>query len=99
MSLGRCGALVRAREDRVGARVALADPLGAERGASGRRRSGFWDLESPVSLAVLARSPGPAEARGRGAKRLQACLNAQRENHGPAARPTARGPEWAGRRA
>ena len=68
-------ALVRAREDLVGARVALANQLRAE-------LSRFWPapiglfsaIDSPISLAFLARYPSPADARGLGEKRMAAFL-------------------------
>lgn len=64
-------ALTRAREDLVGARVALANRLRAELEA-------FWpgavaifaDIDSPISLAFLERYPSPADASSLGEKRL-----------------------------
>ena len=71
-------ALVRAREDLVGARVALANQLRAE---LGRFRPGpiglFSAIDTPISLAFLARYPSPTDARGLGEKRMAAFLNAQ----------------------
>jgi transposase len=68
-------ALVRTREDLVGARVALANQLRAQLDAfwPGATRI-FSDIDSPISLAFLARYPSPADARGLGPKRLQAFL-------------------------
>jgi len=71
-------ALTRAREDLVGARVALANQLRAE-------LERFWpgpvglfnDLDSRISLAFLARYPSPQDTRGLGEKRLAAFLKAQ----------------------
>jgi transposase len=68
-------ALSRAREDLVGARVALANQL---RAALER----FWpdaavifaEIDSPIGLAFLARYPGPLDANGLGEKRLAAFL-------------------------
>jgi len=34
----------------------------------------FCDPDSPISLAFLARYPGPADVRALGAKRLEALL-------------------------
>jgi transposase len=69
-------ALVRTREDLVAARVALANQLRAQLQA-------FWpgagqifaDVDSKIALAFLARYPSPDDARGLGAKRLQAFLD------------------------
>jgi transposase len=69
-------ALVRTREDLVGARVALANQLRAQLQA-------FWpgagqifaDVDSKIALAFLARYPSPDDARGLGPKRLQAFLD------------------------
>ena len=68
-------ALVRAREDLVGARVALANQLRAQLDHfwPGATRI-FSDLDSPISLAFLARYPSHADARGLGPKRLDAFL-------------------------
>jgi transposase len=67
--------LTRAREDLVQARVALANQL---RGELERFWPGpiglFSDLDSPISLAFLARYPSPSEARGLGQQRLSAFL-------------------------
>ena len=70
-------ALVTAREDLVGARVALANQLRAELERFWPGPVGlFSDLDSPISLAFLARYPSPADARGLGEKRLAAFLKA-----------------------
>ena len=70
-------AVVRAREDLVGARVALANQLRAELERFWPGPVGlFSDLDSPISLAFLARYPSPADARGLGEKRLAAFLKA-----------------------
>src|SRR3954464_5648281 len=68
-------ALVRTREDLVGARVALANQLRAHLDAfwPGAARI-FSDIDSPIALCFLPRSPGPADARGLGPKRLAAFL-------------------------
>src|SRR5215210_2445503 len=68
-------ALVRTREDLVGARVALANQLRAQLDAfwPGAARI-FSDIDSPISLAFLERYPSPADARGLGPKRLAAFL-------------------------
>ena len=68
-------ALTRAREDLVGARVALANQLRAE-------LERFWpgatvifaDVDSPICLAFLERYPSPADARALGHKRLASFL-------------------------
>jgi len=64
-------ALTRGREVLVEQRVALCNQLRAELerfwpGAT----AVFADLDSPISLAFLARYPSPVDARGLGAKRL-----------------------------
>src|SRR5438270_1667496 len=75
-------ALVRAREDLVGARVALANQLRAELERFWPGPIGlFCDLDSPISLAFLARYPSPADARGLGAKRVAAVLKAPGYNN------------------
>jgi transposase len=72
-------ALVRAREDLVGARVALCNQLRAELHLCWPGPIGlFCDLDSPISLAFLARYPSPADARGLGEERLAAFLKAHR---------------------
>ena len=71
-------ALVRAREDLVGARVALANLLRAELGRFWPGPIGLFSaIDSPISLAFLARDPSSAEAQGLGEKRLAAFLKAQ----------------------
>jgi transposase len=79
-------ALTRAREDLVGARVALCNQLRAELERFWPGPIGlFKDLDSPISLAFLARYPSPRDARGLGAKRLEAFLARQRySGHKPA---------------
>lgn len=68
-------ALVRAREDMVGARVALANQLRAQLDACwpGATRI-FRDIDSPIALAFLARYPSHADARALGPKRLDGFL-------------------------
>ena len=71
-------ALVRAREDLVGARVAMANQLRAELERFWPGPIGLFSaIDSPTSLAFLARYPGPADARGLGEKRMAAFLKAQ----------------------
>jgi transposase len=67
-------ALTRSREDLVGARVELANQLRAQLEAFWPGALIFADVDSPISLAFIARYPGPAEARGLGAKRMAAFL-------------------------
>jgi transposase len=75
-------ALTRAREDLVGARVALANQLRSELERFWPGPIGlFSDLDSPISLAFLARYPSPQDARGLGEKRLAGFLKAQRYNN------------------
>jgi transposase len=72
-------ALTRAREDLVAARVALANQLRAELERFWPGPVGlFCEIDSPISLAFLARYPGPGDARGLGEKRLATFLKAQR---------------------
>jgi transposase len=72
-------ALTRAREDLVGARVALANQLRAELERFWPGPIGlFCDLDSPISLAFLSRYPSPQDARALGEKRLAAFLKAHR---------------------
>lgn len=69
-------AMTRAREDLIGARVALANELRAQLGC-------FWpgaakifaDIDSPIALAFLARYPSPIDARGLGEQRLAGFLD------------------------
>ena len=68
--------LTRSREDLVGSRVALANRLRSELEA-------FWpgagvlfkEIDSPISLAFLARYPSPRDASGLGEKRLSGFLS------------------------
>jgi transposase len=68
-------ALVRAREDLVEAKVALANQLRAQLDASwpGAARV-FASIDSPIALAFIGRYPGPADARGLGPGRLASFL-------------------------
>jgi transposase len=79
-------ALTRAREDLVTARVALANQLRAELERFWPGPIGlFQKLDSPISLAFLARYPSPQDACGLGEKRLAAFLKAHRySGHKPA---------------
>ncbi len=80
-------ALTRAREDLVGARVALANELRAQLQC-------FWpgaaqifaDIDSPIALAFLNRYPSPTDARGLGEQHLEAFLH----RHGYSGRRPAR---------
>ena len=75
-------ALVRARENLVGARVALANQLRSELERFWPGPIGvFCDLDRPISLAFLARYPSPADARGLGEKRLAVFLRGQSYNN------------------
>jgi transposase len=67
-------ALTRAREDLVGVRVELANQLRAQLEAFWPGALIFGDVDSPISLAFLARYPGPADARGLGGRRMAAFL-------------------------
>jgi transposase len=67
-------ALTRAREDLVGVRVELANQLRAQLEAFWPGALIFRDLDSPISLAFLARYPSPAEAKGLGERRMAAFL-------------------------
>ena len=68
-------AMTRAREDLVGARVALCNQLRSELERFWPGPIGlFKDLDSPISLAFLARYPSPRDARALGPKRMQAFL-------------------------
>ena len=61
------------------ARVALCDQLRAELERFWPGPIGlFKDLDSPISLAFLARYPSPRDARTLGVKRLEAFLSRQR---------------------
>ena len=71
-------AMTRAREDLVGARVALCNQLRSELERFWPGPIGlFKDLDSPISLAFLARYPSPRDARAFGPKRMQAFLAGQ----------------------
>ena len=81
-SLAPCGdetlalrALVRTREDLVGARVALANQLRAQLGAfwPGAGRI-FAEVDSPIALAFLERYPCPEDARRLSERRLEGFL-------------------------
>jgi len=67
-------ALTRAREDLVGVRVELANQLRAQLQAFWPGALIFAEVDSPISLAFLARYPGPADAKGLGAGRMAAFL-------------------------
>jgi transposase len=80
-------ALTRAREDLVASKVALANQLRSELERFWPGPIGlFCDLDSPISLAFLARYPSPGDARGLGEQRIAAFLNGQ---HYPAHKPAA----------
>jgi len=67
--------LVRAREDLVEAKVALANQLRAQLDASWPGAAGvFASIDSPIALAFIGRYPGPADARGLGPGRLRSFL-------------------------
>lgn len=68
-------ALLRTREDLVGARVALANQLRAQLDAfwPGAARI-FAEVDSPIGLAFLERYPAPHDARGLGERRLEGFL-------------------------
>ncbi|MBA3866175.1 MAG: IS110 family transposase [Solirubrobacterales bacterium] len=67
-------ALTRAREDLVGVRVELANQLRAQLGACWPGALIFSAVDSPISLAFIARYPSPADAKGLGAGRMGAFL-------------------------
>lgn len=67
-------ALSRSREDLVEARVALANQLRAQLEAFWPGALVFASVDSPISLAFIARYPSPADARGLGAKRMAGFL-------------------------
>jgi len=68
-------ALVRTREDLVGARVGLANQLRAQLDAFWPGAAAiFADIDSPIALAFLQRYPAPGDARGLGPKRLEGFL-------------------------
>jgi transposase len=66
--------LTRTREDLVGVRVELANQLRAQLEAFWPGALVFSDVDSPISLAFLARYPSPADARGLGPRRLEGFL-------------------------
>src|ERR1044072_4793986 len=66
--------LPRTREDLVGVRVELANQLRAQLDAFWPGALVFSDVDSPISLAFLARSPSPPDARGLGPKPLAGSL-------------------------
>lgn len=69
--------LTRAREDLVGIRVELANQLRAQLQAFWPGALIFHDIDSPISLAFIARYPSPVDAKGMGAKRMAAFLSRQ----------------------
>src|SRR5438477_5870193 len=70
---------IRAREDLVAARVALANQLRAELERFWPGPIGLFSaLDSPISLAFLARYPSPDDTRGLGEKRMAAFLRTHR---------------------
>jgi transposase len=68
-------ALVRTREDLVGARVELANQLRAQLQAFWPGALVFFAVDTPISLAFLRRYPSPADAKGLGPKRLVTFLS------------------------
>jgi transposase len=66
--------LTRTREDLVGVRVELANQLRAQLEAFWPGALVFADVDSPISLAFLARYPSPADAKGLGPKRMEGFL-------------------------
>ena len=72
-------ALSRAREDLVGAKVALTNQLRSELERFWPGPIGLFSaLDSQISLAFLERYPSPVDAHALGEKRLQAFLSRQR---------------------
>jgi transposase len=67
-------ALTRSREDLVGMRVELANQLRAQLVSFWPGALVFSEVDSPISLAFLARYPSPAEAKGLGVGRMAAFL-------------------------
>lgn len=67
-------ALTRTREDLVGVRVELANQLRAQLEAFWPGALVFADVDSPISLAFLARYPSPADTRGLGPRRMEGFL-------------------------
>jgi hypothetical protein len=79
-------ALTRARESLVQSRVALSNQLRAELERFWPGPIGlFADLDSPISLAFIAKYPSPRDARGLGERRMGAFLAGQRYSGGKAA--------------
>ena len=75
-------ALTGAREDLVAARVALANQLRAELERCWPGPIGvFFAIDSPISLAFLARYPSPLDARGLGEKWMAGFLKAHGYNN------------------
>jgi transposase len=71
--------LIRAREDLVGTRVALANQLRAELEAFwAGAASLFSEIDSAISLAFLARYPSPKDASRLAEKRLESFLSKNR---------------------
>jgi transposase len=68
-------ALTRAREDLVGVRVELANQLRAQLEAFWPGALIFSEVDSPISLAFLARYPSPADAKGLGTGRMDGFLS------------------------
>ncbi len=68
-------ALTRAREDLIGVRVELANQLRAQLQAFWPGALIFADVDSPISLAFIARYPSPAEVKGLAARRMAAFLS------------------------
>jgi transposase len=67
-------ALTRTREDLVQTRVELANQLRAQLQAFWPGALIFSDVDSPISLAFIARYPAPTDAKGLGPKRLAGFL-------------------------
>jgi transposase len=70
-------ALTRTREDLVQTRVELANQLRAQLEAFWPGGLIFSDVDSPISLAFLARYPSPADSKRLGPERLGAWLSRQ----------------------
>ena len=70
-------ALTRTREDLVGTRVELANQLRSQLQAFWPGALVFREVDSPISLAFLARYPSPADAKGLGPGRLGTWLARQ----------------------
>jgi transposase len=75
-------ALTRAREDLVQARVELANQLRAQLESFWPGALIFADVDSPISLAFIARYPSPVDARGLGPKRMAGFLARRRYSGG-----------------